>query len=95
MLDPLIRKERARILEIARRHGAVNVRVFGSMARDAAGPDSDVDLLVESGTPRPPFFPGGLQLELQEMLGRKVDVLTLGALHPSIRDRVLSEARPL
>ncbi|MBI2231539.1 MAG: nucleotidyltransferase family protein [Deltaproteobacteria bacterium] len=83
------------ILQIAAKHGARNVRVFGSVARGEARPDSDVDLLVEVGPNRTPFFPGGLVADLEELLGKKVQVVTPEGLHWYIRDRVLEEAVPL
>ena len=86
---------REEILRIAARHGATNVRVFGSVARGTAGPESDLDLLVDVGPEPSAWFPAGLILDLQELLGVEVDVLTEPALHWVIRDRVLAEARPL
>jgi predicted nucleotidyltransferase len=86
---------RAEILRLSSAHGAVNVRVFGSFARDSARPDSDLDLLVDVGPSPSSFFPGGLVADLEELLGRPVDVLTEGALHPLLRDRILAEAVPL
>ena len=86
---------REEILRIAARHGATNVRVFGSVARGTAGPESDLDLLVDAGPTTSPWFPGGLLMDLEELLGYHVDVTTERALHPVIRDRVLAEARPL
>ena len=80
------------ILQIAARHGARNVRVFGSFARGEARPDSDIDFLVDAGPERTPFFPGGLLADLEDLLGRPVQVLTEPALHPGIRARVLAEA---
>ena len=80
---------------MAARHGARNVRVFGSLARGDSRPDSDVDLLVEAGPDRTPFFPAGLLADLEDLLGRKVDVVTEDALHWYIRARVLKEALPL
>ncbi|MGH2588489.1 MAG: nucleotidyltransferase family protein [Dehalococcoidia bacterium] len=91
----LLRERRAAILQIAAAHGAHNVRVFGSVARGEAGPDSDIDLLVEVGPEHSSWFPAGLIIDLGQMLGRKVDVLTEGGLHWYIRDRVLKEAVPL
>ena len=72
-----------------------NVRVFGSVARGEAGPNSDVDFLVDAGPNRSAFFPAGLLADLEEALGCKVDVLTENSLHWYIRDRVLQEARSL
>ena len=94
-IDELLKERRQEILRIAARHGAHNVRVFGSVARGEAGPDSDVDLLVEVGSDRTPFFPGGLIADLEELLGKKVQVVTQEGLHWYIRERVLEEAVPL
>ena len=88
----LVRRKRSGILRIAKRHGACNVRVFGSVARDQAGPNSDVDLLVDVGPHRTPFFPGGLIADLEDLLGCRVEIVTQDALHECIRDRVLEEA---
>lgn len=90
-----VHEKREQILQIAARHGAYNVRVFGSAARGEAAPDSDVDLLVDVGPTHSRWFPAGLILDLEELLGREVDVVTEGALHWYIRDRILEEAVPL
>ena len=94
-LDELGRGKRAAILAIAARHGVQHVRVFGSFARGDAGENSDVDLLIEAGPRTPPWFLGGLLVDLEEELGRRVDVAEESTLHPLIRDRVLHEAIPL
>jgi uncharacterized protein len=91
----LIRTKREQILRLARRHGVTEVRVFGSMARGDAGPQSDVDLLVDVGPDPSPWFPGGLVAELEELLGRRVQVVTERGLDDLLRDRVLEEAVPL
>jgi len=91
----LLLTRREEILRIAARHGVSDVWVFGSVARGEAGPESDIDLLVKAGPRTSAWFPAGLILELEELLGRKVDVLTEGALHPYLRDRILMEAVPL
>jgi len=83
------------VLRVAARHGASNVRVFGSVARGEAGADSDVDFLVELEEGRTLFDLGGLLMDLQELLGRRVDVVTEKALHWYIRDRIIREARSL
>ena len=90
-----VREHRDEILRIAARHGATNVRVFGSVARGTAGPDSDLDLLVDDAGATSPWFPGGLVADLEDLLGCKVDVATPSTLHRRIRDRVLTEAHPL
>jgi predicted nucleotidyltransferase len=94
-LDDLLRQKRKQILEIATRHGAFNVRVFGSAAKGTAGPDSDLDLLVEVGDAHSSWFTAGLILDLEALLEREVDVVTAEALHWYIRDQVLTEAVPL
>jgi predicted nucleotidyltransferase len=91
----LLKSKREDIRRIAAKHGAQNLRVFGSIARGDARPDSDIDLLIEKGPTTSSWFPAGLILELEEMLGRKVEIVTEKALDPYIRDRVLSEAVPL
>jgi len=94
-IERLLKSKREEILEIAARHGATNVRIFGSAARGEAGEESDIDLLVDVGPGRTPFFPGGLLADLEELLGCKVDIVTADGLHWYIRDRVLNEAVPL
>ena len=90
-----LREKRDEILVIAARHGARNVRVFGSVARGEDNPDSDVDFLIDVGSTTSSWFPAGLILDLEEVLGRRVEVVTAKALNPYIRDRVLREAIPL
>jgi len=94
-LSDLLQERRDQILQIAARHGAYNVRVFGSAAKGTAGPDSDLDLLVDVRPAHSAWFPAGLILDLEALLERKVDVVTEDALHWYIRDRVISEAVPL
>lgn len=91
MVD-LVKTKREQILRLAKRHGVTGVRVFGSMARGDAGPQSDVDLLIEVGPNPSPWFPGGLVAELEELLGRRVQVVTERGLDELLRDRVLEEA---
>jgi predicted nucleotidyltransferase len=90
-----VKAKREEILRVARRHGVTRVRVFGSSVRGDAGPQSDVDLLVEVGPEPTPWFPGGLVAELEELLGRRVQVVTERGLDRLLRDRVLQEAVPL
>jgi uncharacterized protein len=94
-IELLLQEKREEILRIAARHGVRSIRVFGSAARGEAGEGSDLDLLIEAGPRRTPWFPGGLIADLEELLGCRVDVVTEKALHWYIRDRVLQEARPL
>ncbi|MAS38042.1 MAG: DNA polymerase subunit beta [Anaerolineaceae bacterium] len=91
-----LRSRRHEILAIAARHGASNVRVFGSVARDEATTSSDVDLLVDQDWSRLSSWGGmGLIVELEDLLDCKVDVTTVDELKPLIRQRVIREAVPL
>jgi predicted nucleotidyltransferase len=94
-MDPVLSRHRSAILDIAERHGVESVRVIGSRARGSASDESDLDLLIEPGEPRPFFFPGGLVADLEELLGCRVDVVTPDALYPSVRASILADARPL
>ena len=89
-MHPVIETHRQQLIELARRHGIANVRVFGSMARGDAGADSDVDLLVTLPPGASALALGGLLMDAQDLLGRRVDVVTEPALHPALRDRVLA-----
>ncbi|MBI3695370.1 MAG: nucleotidyltransferase family protein [Acidobacteria bacterium] len=91
----LLREKRQEIYRIAADHGARNLRVFGSFARGDAGPASDVDLLVDTATKTSSWFPAGLIVDLEDLLGCRVDVVTEKGLNPLIRERVLREAVPL
>ncbi len=91
----ILRSKRQQVLQIARKHGAYDVRVFGSVARGEDRPDSDIDLLVAMEPGRSLLDLGGLVMELRQFLGRSVDVVTERGLNSRIRDRVLSEATPL
>lgn len=94
-LNKLIQDKRPEIFKIAARHGAYNVRLFGSVARGEADEASDVDVLVELEPNRSLLDLGGLLADLEELLGCKVDVVTERGLKTRIRDRVLKEAVPL
>ena len=87
--------KRKDILRLAKRYGVTRLRIFGSVARGEATPDSDIDFLVEMEPERSLFDLGGLLVELEALLGCKVDVLTEKSLHWYIREKVLSEAKPL
>jgi predicted nucleotidyltransferase len=88
----VLEEKRDDILSIAAKHGASNVRVFGSVARGEDRPDSDVDLLVDVETTTSSWFPAGLILDLKQILGREVEIVTEKGLNPHVRERVLQEA---
>lgn len=94
-IEELVRSKREAILDIASRHGAHNVRVFGSVARGNADSFSDIDLIVEFELDRSLLDHAELWLELQELLGCKVDIVSERGIKPRIRERVLREAVPL
>ena len=87
-----LRVKREEILQIAEKHGARTVRIFGAVARGEADAASDLDLLVEMEPGRSLLDLGGLLMELQDLLGCRVDVVTEKGLRERIRDRVLKEA---
>jgi predicted nucleotidyltransferase len=91
----IIGDKRDAILALAAKHGAKNVRIFGSVAEGKADEASDVDFLVDMEPGRSLLDLGGLLMDLQALLGRKVDVVTEPALHWYIRDKVVREAKPL
>lgn len=90
-----IRDKRQQILAAARRHGMGEVRVFGSVARAEADERSDLDLLVDAQPGRSLMDLGAFALDVEDLVGRRVDVTTVAGLKPRIRDRVLGEAIPL
>jgi predicted nucleotidyltransferase len=95
MLEQLLHEKRDEIKRIAARHGAHNIRVFGSVARGEASPESDIDILLDVGPTASSWFPAGLILDLEDLLGRRVDIIAEKALNPELRDHVLGEAIPL
>lgn len=94
-MDKLIENHRDQILELARSRGAKNISLFGSMSRGEARETSDVDFLVEMEEGRSAFALGSLLMDLQDLLGRKVDIVTPNSLHSAIRDKILNEATKL
>jgi predicted nucleotidyltransferase len=94
-VDELLKAKRPEMLRLAAQHGARNVRLFGSAARGEMRPDSDIDVLVEFEPGRTLLDRIGLMQDLEDLLGRKVDVVTEKALHRSIRQQVLQQAVPL
>jgi len=93
--EDLLKRKRDDIVRAAARHGARNVRVFGSVARGEADDASDIDFLVEMAPGRSLLDMGGLLMELRDLLQRDVDVVSERGLRREIRDRVLREAVPL
>ncbi len=94
-IQELIEKKKPEILKIAHKHGVEDIKVFGSVARGEAKENSDVDFLITAGNKVTPWFPGGLVADLEDLLGRKVDVVEPKVLRPEIRKNVLHEARPI
>jgi predicted nucleotidyltransferase len=87
----LVEERREEIKRIAQEHGAFNVRLFGSVVRKEDRADSDIDLLVDVGPATSSWFPAGLILDLEALLGRKVEIVTERALNPHLREHVLAE----
>ncbi len=94
-IQELIQGKREEILQLASQHGACNVRIFGSVVRGEADQKSDIDFLVDLGQNLSPWFPVRLIRDLEQLLGRKVDVVTEKGLKERIKERVLQEAQPL
>ena len=94
-IPEIIGDKRDTILTLAAKYGASNVRVFGSVAEGEANEASDVDFLVDMEPGRSLFDLGGLLMDLEELLGRRVDLITEPALHWYIREKVMHQARPL
>ena len=91
----LVAAQRDKILAIAAAHGASSLHVFGSMAKGVDIEGSDLDLLVEVRPGTSLFQFAGLQVDIEDALGLKVDLCTEAQLHPKLKGRILSEARPL
>jgi len=94
-IPEIIADKKEQILALATKYGASNVRVFGSVANGTADKNSDIDFLVDLEKGRSLFDLGGLLMDFQQLLNRKVDVVTDNGLHWYIKDRVLSEATPI
>lgn len=94
-MSTFLNQHRTEILELARRHGAKNVRVFGSMARGEDHKTSDLDLLVTLGEGRSLLDLIGLKQDLEDLVQRPVDVVTERALSPYLREHVLADCVPL
>ena len=91
----IIQQKKREIQAVASAHGLVNVRVFGSVARGEDTAHSDIDFLVDLEAGRTLLDLGGALIKLQELLGRKVDIVTERGLHWYLREKILNEARPL
>ena len=91
-IDYLLKEKREEILRIAAKHGARNIRIFGSVARGESDEKSDIDFLVDMEPGRSLLDLGGLLMDLQELLGCEVDVITENGLKKRIKERVLNEA---
>jgi len=83
------------IVEVAARHGATEIAVFGSVARGDATPASDVDFVVRMAPGRSLLDLGGLVMDLRDLLGVTVDVVTMAGVGPRVRERIAAEAVPL
>lgn len=94
-IETLIKEKRKEILQITTNYGVENLRLFGSVARGEAGPDSDVDILVTLQSGRSLLDLIAVKQDLEDLLGCRVDVVTEAAISPYIRQRVLKEAVPL
>ena len=90
-----VRLKKQEILAVTRGHGLLNVRIFGSVARGDDTPQSDIDFIVDLEKGRTLLDIGGALVKLQELLDRKVDIVTERGLHWYLRDKILKEARPL
>jgi len=88
----ILQAKRRDVLDVVQKHGVTSVKVFGSVARGEESVESDIDLLVTTGPHVSPWFPAGLILELEELLGRHIDIVTESGLNPLLREQVLSEA---
>jgi uncharacterized protein len=94
-IEELLKEKREEILSLAAKHGAINMRIFGSVARGEAQADSDIDFLVEMEPGRSLLDRVALIQDLEDILGRKVDVANVKGLRDIWRDRIVNEAIPL
>lgn len=88
-----IEQVKRKILPVLQRYDVVRAAIFGSLARGETKQGSDIDILVEFAGEKSLLDLAGLKIELEELLGVRVDVLTYGSLHPLLKDRVLSEQK--
>ena len=93
--EKLLKEKRQAIMALADKHGAHSVRIFGSVARGDSGPESDVDLLVKMEEGRSLLDLSAMVLDLKELLGVNVDVVSEDGIYWLLRRKILKEARPL
>ena len=93
--EALLHRHKKEIHRIARHHGAIHIRVFGSVARGEAGPESDLDILIELEPGRSLLDQVGFMQDLEELLGIPVHVVVEGGISPHLRDRILATAEVL
>ncbi len=91
MNDSHIARIKQSLLGVLEKNGVKRAALFGSVVRGEATEESDIDILVEFEGRKSLLDLAGLQIEIQELLGKKVDVLTYGSLHPLLKDRILKE----
>ena len=92
-LKQLLQEKREEIIAIAAKHGAYNIRIFGSVARGEGDKTSDIDFLIDYDLSKiSPWFPGGLLVDLEDLLGYQVDIVTEKGLHDFIKVNILKEA---
>lgn len=89
--NTLIYQNRKEILNLARKHGVIKIQLFGSVAKENDTSDSDVDFLVTFKEDRSLFDLISLKYDLEDLLGMKVDVVTVESLHVLIRDHIVGE----
>jgi len=94
-ISKILTEKREEILRIAMKHGARNLRIFGSYARGEERPDSDIDLLVEMERDRSLLDIIAIKHDLEDLIQRKVDVLTVNAISPYLKDNILQSALSL
>jgi len=84
-----------KIISILKRHGVTKAAVFGSLARGEEGRNSDIDILVEFKGEKSLLDLIGLKIELEEVLGKKVDIVEYSTIHPLLKERILREQMPI
>ena len=94
-IEKLLKEKRHAVMALTAKHGAQNPRIFGSVAKGEAGPESDIDLLVKMEDGRSLLDLSALILDLRDLLGVKVDVVSEDGLYWLLRRRILKEAKPL